>query len=111
MPTIALIAHLGRAIIAVCSPSATPEEWGIVELKPEKRGVRWGEVQTMLTVTDKKIILAYARNNMKPGATGQELNYHYTNISYHLDRIRDKTSLNPRKFYDLIKLVKEVNGK
>lgn len=65
----------------------------------------------MLTNTEKEFILAYAKCDMNGKRTGRQLNYHYTNVYYHLDRIQEKTGLDPRKFYDLIKLLEGVNAK
>ena len=61
----------------------------------------------MLTEAEKKIVLAYAKCNMNAVATGRVLHYSNVTINYHLDRIQDKTGLDPRRFYDLIKLVQE----
>ncbi len=65
----------------------------------------------MLTTADKRVIVAYAKNDMNCNRAGDELHYNHTSIHYHLNRIREKTGLDPRKFYDLIKLLEEVNAK
>lgn len=65
----------------------------------------------MLTETDKRIVAAYAKNDMNCNRTGDALHYNHTSVHYHLNRIREITGLDPRKFYDLIKLLEEVNTK
>lgn len=58
-----------------------------------------------MTEHHKKIILAYAANDMKIKKTAENLSYGETTIVYHLNQIHRKYGLNPRRFYDLVKLV------
>lgn len=60
-----------------------------------------------LTETDKKIIKAYADNDMKRNNTAAALFYNPNTVDYHITRIHKKTGLNPRKFYDLNELLKK----
>ena len=57
-----------------------------------------------LTDREKKILEAYANNNMSLGKTAKALYYHKNTVLYHLKRIREKYELNPNNFYDLCKL-------
>jgi len=57
-----------------------------------------------------KIIKSYARNDMHLSNTSNELHYHPNGIRYHMNKIKDETGLDPRKFYDLVKLLISVNG-
>lgn len=58
-----------------------------------------------LTQEDKNVILAFAENDMTDSKTARDLSYHRNTIKYHIIKVEEKTGLNPRKFYDLIKLV------
>lgn len=57
-----------------------------------------------LTDSEKKILEAYANNNMSLGKTAKALFYHKNTVLYHLKCIREKYGLNPNNFYDLCKL-------
>lgn len=62
---------------------------------------------------ERLIVIAYADNNMNAQLTAQRIYYHRNSIWYHFNRIQEKTGLNPRNFYDLVKLVaiaKEANN-
>ena len=61
-----------------------------------------------ITESDLKIILAYADCNMNAAQTAKVTYYRKESIYDHLDKIYLLTGLNPRKFYDLVKLVKKV---
>lgn len=52
------------------------------------------------------IVKELASCNMNVTKAGFNLGYHYSTITYHLDRIEARTGLNPRNFYDLIELLK-----
>lgn len=62
----------------------------------------------MLTVreTHKKIVLAMAENDMKIGAVARQMNYHRNTVDWHLHRIQLECGLDPKRFYDLVELVK-----
>ena len=53
-----------------------------------------------------KIIKAYANNGMNVSRTARYLRYHRNSVVYHFERIEDATGLNPRDFYDLVKLLR-----
>lgn len=55
--------------------------------------------------TDKEILIAFAKFNMNVCETARVLVYHRNNIDYHLQRIKEKTGLNPKCFFDLVKLL------
>ena len=59
----------------------------------------------MLKEKDKAIILALADNGMKWKVAARAIDMHYNSVAYRMDRIYDKTGLDPRNFYDLHKLV------
>lgn len=68
----------------------------------------------MLDGRKKEIILALAECNMSANEAARVKHYHRNTVVYHCEQIRKKTGLNPRNFYDLIKLVemaKEGDGK
>ena len=57
---------------------------------------------------DKKAILAYAASNMNATDAANKLYVHRNTLIYRLNRLKQKTGLDPQCFYDLIKLVKLV---
>lgn len=59
-----------------------------------------------LTVIQLKIIRAYAKNNMRVTEAARDLKYHRNSIMYHFERIHEKTGLDPKNFYDLVKLLR-----
>ena len=63
-----------------------------------------------MTPIEKEIVLAYAKNNMNACKTAREVHYHHNNVKYHLSKIHDKYGLDPRVFYDLVKLVEIAGG-
>jgi len=63
-----------------------------------------------LTKEDKNVILAFAENDMTDSKTALAMSYHRNTIKYHIARVEEKTGLNPRRFYDLIKLVSLIKG-
>lgn len=57
-----------------------------------------------MTEIQKEIVLKLCDNNMKVVPTAREMHYSHENIRGHIYRIKKKTGLDPRCFYDLIKL-------
>lgn len=55
-----------------------------------------------------EIILAMAERNMSMTSVARKLHFHRNNVLYHCHQIHEKTGLNPRSFYDLVKLVEMV---
>ena len=66
-----------------------------------------GEIMTEVQI---KIIKSLARNDMNVTAAAEELHYHRNSLIYQLDKIYAETGLNPRKFYDLWKLLFSLMG-
>ena len=58
-----------------------------------------------MTEVQEAILKSYARNDMSVNATAIELHYNRGNVKYHLTKIKKDTGLDPRKFYDLCKLL------
>lgn len=63
------------------------------------------QAMLLMTVADKKVIMAYADTGMNVRGTARKLNYYHGTIKYHLDTVRAKTGYNPRDFHDLAHLV------
>ena len=61
-----------------------------------------------MTEREKEIVLALARNDMNVSKTAKDLHFHRNNMTYHIERITKKYNLDPRKFYDLIKLIESA---
>ena len=59
-----------------------------------------------LTDMDIKILIAFADNDMNSSKAGRQQYMHRNSINYHLERVKEKTGLNPFNFYDLVKLLK-----
>ena len=61
----------------------------------------------MSTLTDKEkeILLAFAEHDMNCSEAAMSLYMARNGFYYHFKSIEEKTGLNPRKFYDLIKLL------
>ncbi len=63
-----------------------------------------------LTEKEREIINNMCSYDMNKTAVGRTMHMHRNTIKYHFDKIEEKTGLNPRKFYDLMKL-KYANDK
>jgi sugar diacid utilization regulator len=63
---------------------------------------------------ERKLILAYAKNNMNAKATARELYYHPNTVYKYFIKMKGKYRLNPCVFYDLVKLIEmaynEIKG-
>lgn len=64
-----------------------------------------------MTELQGEIIIAFAENDMSIRRTADAIQYAPQNIQYHLERIREKTGLNPRNLFDLVKLYEMATGK
>lgn len=62
----------------------------------------------MLDERKREIILAMAECNMNESEVSRKLHFHRNNVVYHCEQVREKIGLNPRNFYDLVKLVEMV---
>lgn len=60
---------------------------------------------SMLTNANKKIVLAFAENDMKVSKTARSTFYSKNTIDYHLKCVKQKTGLDPFKFYDLVEIL------
>ena len=58
-----------------------------------------------LTEVDWEIIVGMAENDLNVSETARKMFRHRQTVEYHVLRIADKTGLDPRKFYDMIKLL------
>lgn len=58
-----------------------------------------------MTDLDVEIILALADCDMSVARTGQKLYMHQNTVKYHLAKVKKETGLNPKCFYDLVKLL------
>lgn len=57
---------------------------------------------------DRKIVKEFAKNDMKIRRTADALHFHSNSIDYHLRKVESVTGLNPKNFYDLNKLLYEM---
>lgn len=54
---------------------------------------------------EKEIVIAFAKCNMNLSETARLVHMHRNSIVYQLEKIQKKTGLQPKRFFDLIKLV------
>ena len=54
----------------------------------------------------KEIILTYISCNMNTSKTAKILHLHRNTVTYHLNKVREETGLDPFSFCDLAKLMK-----
>ena len=64
-----------------------------------------------LTETNIAVILALAGNGMNVSHAAKALYFCHSNVLYHIKKVKGKTGLDPRDFYDLCALVKMVGVK
>lgn len=64
-----------------------------------------------LTRVDVDVIMAYAECGMRLVTTAKAIHYANMTIEYHLVSVYKKTGLNPKKFYDLVELIRLINEK
>ena len=57
-----------------------------------------------LTKKEARMIVAMAQCDMTVYAAADKVYYHKNTLLYHFEKIRKKTGLNPRNFFDLIEL-------
>ena len=62
-----------------------------------------------LSDLDKEIILAFAKCDMRPTRVSKKIYVCRGTVIYHMKKIKEKTGLDIRKFYDLCKLLQMVN--
>lgn len=55
---------------------------------------------------DAHIVVAMANHNMNATDVARAIFVHRNTVLYHLDKVKRQTGLDPRRFYDLVKLVK-----
>ena len=59
---------------------------------------------------DYRIIRALADNDMKVSVAAELLHYTEGTLYYHMNKIKRLTGLDPKKFWDLVKLVTCMKG-
>lgn len=55
---------------------------------------------------DAHIVVAMANHNMKVTDVARAIFTHRNTVLYHLNKVKQQTGLDPRRFYDLVELVK-----
>lgn len=56
----------------------------------------------------REIVLALAEHDLNALAVARAMYFSHNAVRYHCEQIHKKTGLNPRRFYDLVKLVEMV---
>ena len=70
--------------------------------------MRKSKDETNLREKDIQTLLTFAKNNMRFKPSAAELGCNFETVSRRLDSIYRRTLLNPKDFYDLVKLVKQI---
>lgn len=68
------------------------------------------EARKQLTDRQKEIILAMADCSLNASTVAKKLYMDRSSVTYHISQIEQKAQLDPRNFWDLIKLVEMVKG-
>ena len=55
---------------------------------------------------DAHIVVMMANHSMNIGEVSRKLFMHRNTVTYHLDKVKRQTGLDPRRFDDLVELVK-----
>lgn len=55
---------------------------------------------------DAHIVVAMANHNMNVTDVAHAIFAHRNTVLYHLNKVKQQTGLDPRRFYDLVELVK-----
>ena len=58
----------------------------------------------MMNELQKSVVIALAENDMSVDRTHTAMHYHRNTLQYHISQIRKQTGLNPRNFFDLVRL-------
>ena len=66
-------------------------------------------MNSKLSEMDKALIIAFAKNDMRPYRVAKNMYVSKATIIYHVKKIKEKTGFDLRKFYDLCKLLDIVN--
>lgn len=61
-----------------------------------------------LTERQKQMVLEFCENDMSTTPTAMTFSIANSTLRWHLDRIYEKTGLNPRCFYDLVELLDKI---
>lgn len=69
------------------------------------------ELTEPLTPAQIECIAAYATNNMNIQATATSLYRHRNAVEYHLREVKRKTGLDPKVFFNLIRLLNLIEEK
>ena len=71
---------------------------------PEKIYFEAGSIQYLEKMPDieKDIILAMAECDLKKFAVAKKLHCHRNTVTYHIEKVKDRTGLDATKFYDLL---------
>jgi carbohydrate diacid regulator len=63
-----------------------------------------------MTNKEKEVILQMCKCDMNVSEVAREMYSHRNTIVYHLEKIKQRTKLDPLRFYDLVKLREMVNN-
>lgn len=61
---------------------------------------------SIMNKEDAHIVVAMANHNMNVTDVARAIFAHRNTVLYHLNKVKQQTGLDPRRFYDLVELVK-----
>jgi carbohydrate diacid regulator len=61
-----------------------------------------------LTDVQREVLILFAKYNMNRSETARKGYRHRNTLTYHFDKIEENTGLDPRCFYDLVKLLESI---
>lgn len=64
------------------------------------------ERRSTMNKEDAHIVIAMANHNMNVTDVARAIFAHRNTVLYHLDKVKRQTGLDPRRFYDLVELVR-----
>ena len=68
------------------------------------------EMLDVMTPVDKGVVMSYAEADMKPGIAVARYHMSHNGVYYHLLSVKAKTGLDPKRFFDLCKLVEIISA-
>lgn len=68
------------------------------------------EMLEAMTPVDKGVVMSYAEADMKPGIAVARYHMSHNGVYYHLLSVKAKTGLDPKRFFDLCKLVEMISA-
>lgn len=92
--------HARRLNAVYCNSEDISIEFVLESIPPDIRRLYWGHILKALTEREIHLLKAYFGRNLSLKETAEALNIHKNTLQYQLDKITEKSGLNPRIFQD-----------